>query len=162
MALVLKNLLFTVLVPATVAFYVPFSMVRGRPSADGVAAIPAVVVFAVGAAIYFWCLWDFATFGRGTPAPIDPPRKLVVRGLYRYVRNPMYLGVLTMILGWVLCVPAPDLAAYGLAVAVGFHLFVVLYEEPALRRKFGAEYDEYRARVGRWLPRPGRARGSPP
>jgi protein-S-isoprenylcysteine O-methyltransferase Ste14 len=153
MALVLKNLLFTVLVPATVAFYVPLSMVRGRPSATGAAAVPAAIVFAAGAAIYLWCLWDFATFGRGTPAPIDAPKKLVVRGLYRYVRNPMYVGVLTMILGWVLCFPAPDLAFYGLAVAAGFHLFVVLYEEPTLRRKFGQEYDEYRARVGRWLPR---------
>ena len=162
MALVLKNLLFTVLVPATVAFYVPFRMVRDRPTATGAAALAASLVFAIGAAIYFWCLWEFATFGRGTPAPIDPPRKLVVRGLYRHVRNPMYLGVLTMILGWVLCVPAPDLVTYGLAVAVGFHLFVVLYEEPALRRKFGAEYDEYRAGVNRWLPRPGRARGGSP
>ena len=159
MLLFLKNLLFTVLVPATVAFYMPFIIWRGRPSANGIAALPAVIVFAIGAAIYFWCLWDFATFGRGTPAPIDPPRRLVVRGLYRYVRNPMYLGVLAMILGWVLCVPVWDLAAYGIGVAAVFHLWVVVYEEPTLRRKFGAEYDEYTARVGRWLPRVGRFRG---
>ena len=71
----------------------------------------------------------------------------------------MYVGVLTMILGWVLCFPAWDLAAYGLVVAAGFHLFVVLYEEPALRRRFGHEYDQYRGQVGRWLPRLRRAEG---
>jgi protein-S-isoprenylcysteine O-methyltransferase Ste14 len=157
MTLFLKNLLFTVLVPGTVAVYLPLRISLGRPSATGAAALLAEIVFAAGAAIYLWCLWDFATFGRGTPAPIDAPRKLVVRGLYRYVRNPMYVGVLTMILGWLLCFPARDLATYGLVVAAGFHLFVVLYEEPTLRRRFGPEYDEYRARVGRWLPRLRRA-----
>jgi len=151
--LLLKNLLFTVLVPGTVAVYVPLRISLGRPSATGAAALLAVVVLAAGATIYLWCLWDFATFGRGTPAPIDAPRKLVVRGLYRYARNPMYVGVLTVILGWLLCFPARDLATYTIVVAVGFHLFVVLYEEPTLRRRFGSEYDEYRARVGRWLPR---------
>ena len=158
MALFLKNLLFTLIAPGTLAVYLPLRIALHRPSATGAAAVLAEVVFAVGAAIYLWCLWDFATFGRGTPAPIDPPRKLVVRGLYRYVRNPMYVGVLTMILGWVLFFPARDLAVYGLVVAAGFHLFVVLYEEPALRRRFGGEYDEYRAQVGRWLPRLRRAR----
>lgn len=157
MTLFLKNLLFTVLVPGTVAVYLPLRISVGRPSATGATALLAQVVFAAGAAFYLWCLWDFATFGRGTPAPIDAPRRLVVRGLYRYVRNPMYLGVLTMILGWALCFPARDLAVYGLVVAAGFHLFVVLYEEPALRRRFGLEYDEYRDRVGRWLPRLRRA-----
>ena len=160
MALFLKNLLFTVIAPGTLAVYVPLTIAAGRPLATGAAAALAAIVFAAGAAIYLWCLWDFATFGRGTPAPIDPPRKLVIRGLYRYVRNPMYVGVLTMILGWVLCFPARDLALYGLVVAAGFHLFVVLYEEPALRRRFGPEYDEYRARVGRWLPRLRPAKGN--
>ena len=160
MALFLKNLLFTVFVPGTVAVYLPLTIAAGRPAATGAAFALAAIVFAVGAAIYLWCLWDFATFGRGTPAPIDPPSKLVVRGLYRYVRNPMYVGVLTMILGWALCFLARDLAVYGLVVAAGFHVFVVLYEEPALRRRFGPEYDEYQARVGRWLPRLRRAEGA--
>ena len=153
MALFLKNLLFTVVVPGTVACYVPLSLARGRPFAGGPLAWLGVLALAAGAAIYLWCLWDFASFGRGTPAPVDPPRKLVIRGLYSRVRNPMYLGVLTAILGWALCFPSRDLAIYGIAVGAGFHLFVVLYEEPALGRKFGAEYGQYRARVGRWLPR---------
>src|SRR5262249_45967269 len=126
MILFLKNLLFTVVAPGMVAVYLPLSISRGRPSRTGAGLLVAAVVFAAGAAIYLWCLWNFAHFGRGTPAPIDPPRKLVIRGLYRYVRNPMYLGVLTMIFGWVLCFPAWDLAIYGLVVAAGFHLFVVL------------------------------------
>ena len=153
MMLFLKNLLFTVLLPGTIGVYVPRWISLGRPPATGAAALLAGVAFAAGAAIYLWCVWDFATFGRGTPAPIDAPRRLVVRGLYRCVRNPMYVGVLTVILGWVLLFRSRDLATYGLVVAAGFHLFVVLYEEPTLRVRFGPEYDEYRVRVGRWLPR---------
>jgi protein-S-isoprenylcysteine O-methyltransferase Ste14 len=157
MMLFLKNLLFTVLLPGTIGVYVPRWISLGRAPANGAAALLAGVVFAAGGAIYLWCVWDFATFGRGTPAPIDAPRRLVVRGLYRYVRNPMYVGVLTVILGWVLLFGSRDLATYGLVVAAGFHLFVLLYEEPTLRGRFGPEYDEYRARVGRWLPRLRRA-----
>jgi protein-S-isoprenylcysteine O-methyltransferase Ste14 len=153
MRLALKNLLFTVLVPGTVAVYGPLLLTRGVMPATGVARGLAIVVLAVGACIYAWCVWDFATFGRGTPAPIDAPTRLVVRGLYRVTRNPMYVGVLTVVLGWAILYRSPALALYGFAVWCCFQSFVLLYEEPHLRRVFGAEYEAYRARVGRWLPR---------
>ena len=151
--LFLKNLLFTVLVPGTVAVYVPLLLGRGGAAASGTGKLVAVVMLVLGAGIYAWCLWDFATFGRGTPAPIDAPKRLVVRGLYRVTRNPMYVGILTAILGWAAWFRSPRLLLYAVAVGLGFHLWIIVYEEPALRRLFGSEYEEYRRRVGRWLPR---------
>lgn len=153
MALLLKNLLFTVLVPGTVAVYLPLQIVRSRPVGSGLTLAIALAVLALGAAIYAWCVWDFATFGRGTPAPIDAPKKLVVRGLYRYTRNPMYVGVLTVILGWATLFRAANLLVYALVVGTMFHLFIVLYEERHLAREFGTQYQDYRSQVARWLPR---------
>jgi protein-S-isoprenylcysteine O-methyltransferase Ste14 len=153
MRLLLKNLLFTVLVPGTVAVYLPWMIAGQRSIAWGLVSAMGFCLLALGAAIYSWCLWDFATFGRGTPAPIDAPRKLVVRGLYHYTRNPMYVGVLTTILGWAVVFRAAALLPYALAVGTCFQLFVVLYEERHLQRAFGSEYERYCARVGRWLPR---------
>jgi len=150
--LLLKNLLFTILVPGAAAVYFPLLIAGGRVGASGAGFVIACLVLALGVSIYAWCIWDFATFGRGTPAPIDAPKKLVVRGLYRYTRNPMYVGVLTTILGWSLFFRAPEIVLYALAIGLCFHSFVVFYEEPHLRALFGAEYDAYRARVGRWLP----------
>ena len=106
-----------------------------------------------GASIYLRCVWDFLSFGRATPAPIDAPKKLVVRGLYRHSRNPMYLGVLTVILGWAVLFRSVSVAIYALAVGACFHTFVMAYEEPHLKAVFGNEYETYRARVGRWIPR---------
>ena len=151
MPLFLKNLLFTILVPGTVAFYVPLFVYAHEPVELSAGTVPAVLLLLAGACVYFWCLWDFAIFGRGTPAPIDPPKHLVVRGLYRYSRNPIYLGVLSMVFGWALLFESEQLALYGVALAVGFHLFVVLYEEPHLKRVFGQSYEQYCAQVGRWL-----------
>jgi len=153
MVLFLKNLLFTVLVPGTVAVYVPMAIVRGHGSLSPVAIGLALPFLAAGAAIYTWCVWDFARQGRGTPAPIDAPKKLVVRGLYRSVRNPMYVGVLTVIAGWAVLFRSPSLVVYGAVVWTCFQLFVVVYEEPHLHGVFGEEYDDYCTRVGRWLPR---------
>ena len=153
-ALFLKNLLFTVLVPGTVAVYVPLLIVQTRSPAAGPMFYLALPVFVLGGAMYAWCVWDFSTFGRGTPAPIDAPKKLVVRGLYRYTRNPMYVGVLTVILGWAIFFRDPNLVLYVLGVGICFHLFIVLYEERHLDREFGNQYDKYCARVARWLPRP--------
>lgn len=156
MKLLLKNLLFTLLVPGTVAVVAPFLLLQGATPAAGPQRALASLVLALGGAIYAWCVWDFARFGRGTPAPIDAPKRLVVRGLYRYTRNPMYLGVLSVILGWAVLFGSLPLLGYAALVASCFHAFTVLYEEPHLAREFGAEYEQYCARVGRWLPRPGR------
>ena len=157
MGLLVKNLLFTLVVPGTTAIYVPLLAVRGRDPVGGAASALGFAMVAAGVAIYAWCLWDFATFGRGTPAPIDAPKKLVVRGLYRYTRNPMYVGVLATVLGWALAYRVTALVPYALLLGVCFHTFIVGYEEPHLRRTFGSEYDTYRARVPRWV-RPGSAR----
>jgi len=153
MSLFLKNLLFTVFIPGTVAVYLPLLLCRGRSPGSGIAVALGVALLAAGGGIYAWCIWDFATFGRGTPAPIDAPKKLVVRGLYRYTRNPMYLGVLTVILGWAVLHQSADVLLYACCVGLCFHLFVVLYEERHLHRVFGGDYHEYCSAVGRWLPR---------
>ena len=156
MILFLKNLLFTIIIPGTAGVYVPILVAGNRPAAEGPLRVVAIALFVLGGSIYAWCVWDFATFGRGTPAPIDAPKKLVVRGLYRYGRNPMYVGVLTVILGWAVLYQSWPNALYFLGMAAMFHSFVVFYEEPTLRRLFGKEYEEYCGRVRRWLPRPPR------
>jgi len=160
MILLLKNLLFTLVVPGTVAVYVPLLIAQNHPPASGPWFALAVAVLALGGAIYTWCVWDFAAFGRGTPAPLDAPKKLVVRGLYRYTRNPMYVGVLLVILGWAVLFRAAALVLYTLGVGTCFHLFIVLYEERHLQKAFGGAYDDYRGRVGRWLPRVRRGPGA--
>jgi protein-S-isoprenylcysteine O-methyltransferase Ste14 len=154
MVLLVKNLIFTGLVPGTVAGFVPWLLVGDRaPAGDG-AGILALLFFGVGLAIYTWCVWDFASFGRGTPAPIDAPRHLVVRGLYRWSRNPMYLGVLAVIFGWAALFAHATVIVYAVFVSSAFHCFVVFYEEPHLIALFGDEYSAYRASVARWLGRP--------
>jgi protein-S-isoprenylcysteine O-methyltransferase Ste14 len=154
--LLLKNVLFTLVAPGTVAIYVPLLIVRGQTAGSAAWLVMSTTLFLVGGAIYTWCVWDFATFGRGTPAPIDAPKKLVARGLYHYTRNPMYVGVLAVILGWVARYREPRILLYAVCVGLCFHLFVVLYEEPHLQEVFGSSYEDYRARVRRWLPRVGR------
>ena len=160
MILLLKNLLFTLVVPGTVAVYFPLRIAQDRSVSSGVAFVVACFALIVGMPIYAWCVWDFARFGGGTPAPIDAPKKLVVRGLYAYTRNPIYVGVLTVVMGWALMFRAMNLLLYALSVGVCFHLFVLLYEEPHLRAEFGPEYEEYCARVHRWLPRVPRGRAA--
>jgi protein-S-isoprenylcysteine O-methyltransferase Ste14 len=152
MALFLKNLLFTLIVPGSVGVYVPLFLAQGRAAASGPMLALAAILIGIGAAVYAWCVWDFATFGRGTPAPIDAPKRLVIRGLYRYTRNPMYVGVLTVLLGWAVLFESLRMLFYAIAVGVVFHLFILLYEEAHVKRHFGAEYDNYCANVGRWLP----------
>jgi len=153
--LFVKNALFTILVPGTVAFYLPYAIgTRGLAlSTVGPARLMAAApLLLIGSAVYLWCLWDFATTGRGTPAPIDPPKELVVRGLYRTVRNPMYVGVLFIIAGWLALFQSWALLAYATVVGLLFHGFVVLVEEPMLQRRYGAAYDTYRRKVRRWWP----------
>jgi protein-S-isoprenylcysteine O-methyltransferase Ste14 len=115
------------------------------------AALPSVLGFAVAVR----CVWDFGRTGHGTPAPIAPPKNLVVVGFYRYVRNPMYVGFFVGWIGlWVVFGRANVFAIAGTAaVVIGVNLFVRLYEEPTLRKMFGADYEEYCRNVRRWLPR---------
>ena len=115
------------------------------------AAGAALVV--AGAVVAARCTWDFGRVGRGTPAPFDAPTRHVTVGLYRNVRNPMYVGMLQALLGEAVAYLSVWLLGYTLAMWLCLHLFVVLYEERALRRKFGDSYREYCASVSRWLPR---------
>lgn len=151
MVLLLKNLLFTVLVPGTVAVSVPLLLCRGSSTATGPVLAVALCVLGFGTGIYAWCVWDFATFGRGTPAPIDAPKRLVVRGLYHYSRNPMYVGVLSVIVGWAILFLAGELILYAAIVGACFQLFVVFYEERSLQAQFGEDYERYCAQVPRWV-----------
>ena len=114
-----------------------------------------LIVITIGVMICFSCFFVFALIGLGTPAPWDAPRKLVVRGIYRYVRNPMYLGMLIVMIGEAITFPntAHTIAMLLPIFLVAVSLFVVFYEEPALREKFGGEYDDYTRRVPRWIPR---------
>jgi len=154
-----RTAVFTVIVPGVVAGYLPLR-VFGRDGArpHGWSYFGVVLVM-LGLAIYAWTAFDFAWIGRGTPAPIDPPRRLVVRGLYRCIRNPMYVGVLFVIVGQAVFRRSWQTVEYAVVVAVMFAAFVRLIEEPVLRAQFGDEYARYCAEVPRWLPRLRRSRG---
>ncbi len=105
-----------------------------------------------GALVSGWCAFDFAHRGEGTPAPFDPPRKLVIVGLYRFVRNPMYVGMGFLFLGEAIFFERVILMAYLAFLAIAVHLMVVFHEEPVLRKRFGSEYEDYIRRVPRWCP----------
>jgi protein-S-isoprenylcysteine O-methyltransferase Ste14 len=155
--LLLKNALFTLLIPGTVGVYVPLILARGHSAILGLTLLVSLAFFGIASAIYVWSVWDFATRGRGTPLPFDAPKRLVIQGPYQYTRNPMYVALLAALLGWILLYLSIGLLLYTLAVAAAVSLFVIRYEEPHLQREFGADYDNYRARVPRWLPRLQRA-----
>jgi len=116
-------------------------------------ALAGMALVSAGALVYFGCVFDFAGRGRGTPAFWDPPRMLVLNPCFRAVRNPMYVGVALMIAGQALWTGSPVTLGWAVLVTAGFHVFVVAYEEPHLRRTFGARYATYCGRVPRWLPR---------
>ena len=116
------------------------------------------VLIAAGVLGYLSCALDFALTGKGTPAPIDPPRTLVTRRFYRFGRNPMYVSVLSVLVGEAMLFRSATLLAFGTALAAIFHLFVVLVEEPGLRARFGAAYEEYCREVPRWVPHVGTLR----
>jgi len=151
---VVNTAIFTILVPGTVAILIPRWLIGGFSSPpSGVLTWIGSVTFAAGAAIYFRCAWEFAVRGLGTPAPIAPTKFLVTTALHRYVRNPMYVGVALMILAEAALFRSLHVAEYAALMLMTAHIFVVLYEEPALQRQFGASYEEYRKKVPRWVPR---------
>jgi len=124
-----------------------------QPGSLGPAQIAGLVVGATGGVLALWCIVTFIVIGRGTPAPFDPPRRLVTAGPYRFVRNPMYMGAALTLAGAALFYQSSALLWYCVAFAVVTHLFVVLYEEPVLRSLFGAQYIDYCERAKRWWPR---------
>ena len=151
----IRSALFTVAGPGTVLVGVPLwlSTRSGGRVNHGHARWIGVPLVVVGVAGLLWCIWDFGRVGQGTLAPVDAPRFVVRGGLYRLVRNPMYFCVLTVLLGETLLFQSPRLIGWATIMATAFHLFVLTYEEPTLRRRFGSDYEAYCSTVPRWLPR---------
>jgi protein-S-isoprenylcysteine O-methyltransferase Ste14 len=150
----LKSLLFLIVAPGMVAGYIPLALLRKGPYIEtGILAYLALPLWLLGGTILLWSFWNFLHEGHGTPAPVEPPKELVVSGFYRYVRNPMYFGILLILTGHFLWFGYWLLLMYTVAAFVTTHLFVTLYEEPTLKRKFGASYEDYLKRVPRWIPR---------
>lgn len=150
----IRAALFIVIVPATVAGWLPWYTAGSPPLApQGGVLLGAIalVLMTVGWGILLVCAREFARAGRGSPAPYDPPRALVTSGMYRFSRNPMYVGVLAAIFGQALWFRSRDAAIYGIVVGLMFQIAIVLYEEPRLTKVFGEEYLEYKQRVPRWI-----------
>jgi protein-S-isoprenylcysteine O-methyltransferase Ste14 len=156
---------FLVVVPGTVFGLVPWLIggwrVQAHPPALPLLQAAGVLMLAAAVLLLLACFGLFSLGGRGTPAPVAPPERLVVRGPYRYVRNPMYVAVLAAVLGEAALFADLRLLAYAALLWLGFDLFVAGYEEPDLRRRFGRDYAAYLAAVPRWLPRLRPWRGAP-
>ena len=155
-SLLLRNLLFTILQPGVVVVLFPYLIVRSSghellPGNWSLAHYIGAVLIVTGGAIMVTCILRFITEGKGTISPIDPTKKLIVRGLYRYSRNPMYVGAMLILAGESVFWWTASLALYAAVVFLAFNLFIVLHEEPRLRREFGAEYDSYLKDVRRWV-----------
>ncbi len=151
----LKTFLFLIVAPGFFSVLVPYWILNSdwnRPFDIGAFHFLGLPLLATGAFGLLWCFWDFATFGKGTPAPIDPPKVFVSRGLYLWTRNPMYVAIAFILTGEALFFQSWTLLAYAFFIWLGQHLFVLLYEEPTLKKKFGPEYETYLKTVPRWLP----------
>jgi len=147
-----RALLAFLVLPGVAAFILPPLLALIDPWRENV-LWPGALVMLLGVTWLLWCVRDFYVSGKGTLAPWDPPKHLVVVGLYRYMRNPMYVGVLTLVVGWSIFLTSPVLALYSVVLAVGFHVRVLVNEEPWLSSQFGSEWACYSSEVGRWLPR---------
>src|SRR5712664_4251869 len=151
----IRTLIFTIIVPGFWTVAMPYWMLpRGVRLELRGASLLGLPLIAAGAALYVaTAFWGFALRGKGTPAPIDPPKKLVVEGPYRVVRNPMYWAVACVMMGEALAFRSVALAEMACAFFAFAALFVMIFEEPTLRHEFGAEYEAYCQRVPRWIPR---------
>jgi protein-S-isoprenylcysteine O-methyltransferase Ste14 len=154
-SLAVRSLIWTILLPGVMAGYLPwrfFGLREAHPQLRNPLDLLGLVAVTVGAAFLGACILEFGRSGRGTLAPLDPPKELVVQGLYRFVRNPMYLSVATILIGECLLTRSLQMAEYAAGWFVVVNLFVIGYEEPTLRRQFGDSYERYTRRVGRWIP----------
>ena len=133
-----------VIVPLLIAYFDPWNEHHWPPS---------ILVMCIGTFVLLWCVRDFYVSGKGTLSPWNPPKELVVIGLYRFVRNPMYIGVLLLVFGWSIYFCSPLLFLYATILAIGFHIWVVKYEEPRLKAQFGRQWELYKQGVSRWVPR---------
>ena len=156
MFVIVRAITYATLFISLVLIYVPAQLLSWsgiiRPSTIEVQQIIGMIVGVIGALIALWCVFTFATIGGGTPAPFDPPRRLVIRGPYQFVRNPMYIGAGLALAGAALFYESTVLVLYLCVFFLVTHLFVIWYEEPTLRQNFREEYEAYCRRVRRWLP----------
>lgn len=153
MFVLVRAVTYAALFIGLVLIYVPARLLSWsgivRPAAIEVQQVAGMVIGAAGAAVALWCIFTFAAIGRGTPAPFDPPRRLVIQGPYRFVRNPMYIGAGLALASAALFYESLSLLGYAGLFFLATHLFVVWYEEPTLRRTFGQEYEAYCGQVRR-------------
>jgi protein-S-isoprenylcysteine O-methyltransferase Ste14 len=155
-SLFFRNLFFTIIHPGLVAGLVPYWIIGKKTIRETFSSFRlhhylAMVIFLAGLVILLSCIIRFAVEGRGTLSPDDPTKKLVIKGLYRYSRNPMYVGVMLMLIGESVLFNSPSLWAYALVVFILFNLFILLVEEPRLRKDFSTAYKDYCSQVRRWL-----------
>lgn len=151
--MVLRALLAFLALPGLVAGVLPWVIAQVAPWGVAGAPVPGGLVYAAGFAAVAWCARDFYVSGKGTLAPWSPPERLVIVGFYRFVRNPMYVAVVTALIGAAITTGTYACMAYAAAIAVGFHVRVVSHEEPWLARVFPEDWRRYRANVPRWIPR---------
>jgi len=150
----LKSFLFLIIAPGMVAGYIPLALLRrGTQIEMGLFTWLAIPLWLIGALIVLWSFWNFLVQGRGTPAPLDPPKELVAVGFYRYTRNPMYVGVLLLIAGHFFWFGFWNLLFYAVIIFFTFNTFVAYYEEPTLKKNFGETYEKYCRQVPRWIPK---------
>jgi protein-S-isoprenylcysteine O-methyltransferase Ste14 len=153
--LAIRSIAWAIVLPGLFAGYVPwrfFGLSQVHLNLSDPLHLIGLMISGLGAGLLAACVWEFARSGRGTLAPLDPPTHLVVRGLYRYVRNPMYLSVTTIVCGELLLTRSLALFTYWVIWFACVNLFVIGYEEPTLRRQFGASYERYTEAVARWIP----------
>jgi protein-S-isoprenylcysteine O-methyltransferase Ste14 len=153
----IKSALLTTLVLGIAEGLIPALLIRNGlaiwPPALNLFSVLGIFFILLGLPIQIWVAWAFVRFGRGTPAPFDPPKEFVATGLFRFVRNPMYYGALCVLTGWVLLTRSMWMLAYAAFLITALHFFTVLVEEPQLRKRFGEPYEEYCQKVPRWIPR---------
>jgi protein-S-isoprenylcysteine O-methyltransferase Ste14 len=152
-----KTAIATTIVLGIAEGLIPWLFIRNRlaawPPELNFFSVLGVFFILLGLPIQIWVAWAFVKFGKGTPAPFDPPKEFVATGLFRFVRNPMYYGGLCVLTGWVLLTRSMWMLAYSAFLTTAMHFFTVLVEEPQLRKRFGKPYEEYCQRVPRWIPK---------
>jgi Putative protein-S-isoprenylcysteine methyltransferase len=156
LTLLFRNVIFTILHPGIVAGLIPFWIIGGKMNNlfDGSVKthqFTGIFLFITGFIIMTWCIINFAIKGKGTLSPLDPTKKLVISGLYRFSRNPMYIGVMFLLIGETVFFSSLSLCIYSFFVFVGFNIFIIAKEEPRLKKDFGVDYDDYRKKVRRWI-----------
>lgn len=154
--LIIRNLLFTILQPGIVAGVVPVLLAKTQFQnvISSVLRLPqylGILLFIPGVAILFHCIFRFIVEGKGTISPVDPTKRLVIKGLYKFSRNPMYVGVMMILVGETIFCNSSALLFYSISILTAFNLFIHYKEEPRLKKDFGEEYETYRRKVRRWL-----------